>query len=115
MTLTDPIVRKNYFWKNLALRPKFEVQSAHLSGKQYTKNKKQNNLHCAITEPFEINYHDHLCDDTKHNGVFVDHVLRDLIVNYNILNRACENKLITPHTRINILLDDFNHWLMSLT
>ena len=79
--------------------------------------KKQNkkNLYCAVTEPFEIKYHDHISDDTIHNGVSVDHVLRELIVNYNISNRSCENRLITPHTRINILLDDFNHWLMILT
>ena len=67
------------FSQNLALRPKFEVQSAHFSGKQHT-------LHCAIAEPFEIKYHYHLSDDTKHDSVFVDHVLRDLIVKYNISN-----------------------------
>ena len=46
-----------YFSQNLSLRPKFEVQSAHFSGKQYT-------LHCAIAEPFENRYHYHLSDDT---------------------------------------------------
>ena len=65
--------------QNLALRPKFEAQSAHFSGKQYT-------LHYATVELFEINYHYYLSDDTKHDAVFVDHVLRDLIVNCNTSN-----------------------------
>ena len=67
------------FSQNLALRPKLEVQSAHFSNKQYT-------LHCAIATPFDRRYHYHLSDDTKHDGIFVDHVLRDLIANYNISN-----------------------------
>lgn len=65
------------FSQNLALRPKHEVQSAHFSNRQYT-------LHCAIVTPFEKKYHYHLSDDTKHDAVFVDHVLRDLIAEYSI-------------------------------
>lgn len=67
------------FSQNLTLRPKCEVQSAHFSNKQYT-------LHCAIVKPFEKKYHYHLSDDTKHDGIFVDHVLRDLISHYGIEN-----------------------------
>ena len=67
------------FSQNLALQPKLEVKSAHFFNKQYT-------LHCAIATPFDRRYHYHLSDDNKHNGIFVDHVLRDLIANYNISN-----------------------------
>lgn len=67
------------FSQNIAIRPKFEVQSAHFSNKQYT-------LHSAIATPFERKYHYHLSDDTKHDGMFVDQVLRDLIAQYNIAN-----------------------------
>ncbi len=65
--------------QNLALRPKDEVQTAHYSGKQFT-------LHCAIVDPTEKRYHYHLSDDTNHDAVFVDHVLRDLIKKYEIKN-----------------------------
>ena len=65
------------FSQNLSLRPKYEVQSAHFSGKQYT-------LHCAIVEPFDTRYHYHLSDDTKHDPFYVDQVLRDIIVKYDI-------------------------------
>ena len=67
------------FSMNLALRPKDEVQSAHFSGKQFT-------LHFAIVEPFDHRYHYHLSDDTKHDGIFVDNVLRDIISKYDIKN-----------------------------
>lgn len=67
------------FSQNLSLRPKDEAQSAHFSGKQFT-------LHCAIVEPTEYRYHYHISDDTKHDGIFVDHVLRDIIEKYDIKN-----------------------------
>ena len=67
------------FSQNLSLRPKYEVQSAHFSGKQYT-------LHCTIAEPFDTPYHYHLNDDTKHDPFYVDHVLRDIIIKYDIKN-----------------------------
>ena len=67
------------FSQNLSIRPKLEVQSAHFSNKQYT-------LHCAIAKPFDKQYHYHLSKDNKHDGIFVDHVLRDLIVHYNFSN-----------------------------
>ena len=65
------------FSQNLALRPKHVVQSAHFSGKQFS-------LHCAITEPFEKRYFYHLSDDTKHDGIFVDLVIRNIIQRYAI-------------------------------
>ena len=67
------------FSQNLSLRPKDEVQSAHFSGRQFT-------LHCAIVEPTEQRYHYHLSNDTKHDGIFVDHVIRDIIQQYDINN-----------------------------
>ena len=64
--------------QNLALRPKDEVQSAHFSGKQFT-------LHCAIVDPVDgSRYNFQLSDDTTHDPEFVDHVLRDLIIRYDI-------------------------------
>ena len=67
------------FSENLSLRPKYEVQLAHFSGKQYT-------LHWAIAEPFDTRYHYHLNDDTKHDPFYVDQVLRDIIIKYDIRN-----------------------------
>ena len=67
------------FSQKLSLRPKDKVQSAHLSGRQFT-------LHCAIVEPTEKRYHYHLSNDTKHDGIFVDHVIRDIIQQYDINN-----------------------------
>ena len=80
-----PLMRDGYqgkyieldFSQHLALRPKHEVLSAHFSGKQFT-------LHCVIVEPFQTRYHYHLSDDTKHDGIFVDQVLRDIILKYDI-------------------------------
>ena len=67
------------FSESLALRPKHEAQSAHFSGKQHT-------LHCAIFRQGDTIFHHHLSDDTKHDSVFVDKVLRDLICQYDIKN-----------------------------
>ena len=67
------------FSQNLAIRPKLQVQSVYFSNTQYT-------LHYAIAKSFDKQYHYHLSDDTEHDGIFVDHVLRDLIVHYNISN-----------------------------
>ena len=50
-----------------------------LLNKQYT-------LHCPIPKPFGKHYHYYLSDHTKQEGIFVDHVLRDLIIRYNISN-----------------------------
>ena len=67
------------FSQNLALRPKDEVQSADFSGKQFI-------LQCSIVNPVNNRYHFHLSDDTNHDGVFVDHVIRDIIAKYDIKN-----------------------------
>ena len=67
------------FSENLALRPKHEAPSAHFSGKQHI-------LHCAIFFPGDIIFHYHLSDDTKHDPVFVDEVLRDLVRQYDMKN-----------------------------
>ena len=67
------------FSQNHAIRLKLEVQSFHFSNKQYT-------LHCAIAKPFDKQYHYRLSDNIKHDNIFVDHVLRDLIIHYNISN-----------------------------
>ena len=85
---TFPLMKEAYdgmyieldFSQNLALRPKDEVQSAHFSGKQFT-------LHCSIVDPVGYRYHFHLSDDTTHDPVFVDQVLRELIRKYDIKNQ----------------------------
>ena len=58
--------------QNLALCPKDEGQSAHFSGEQFT-------FHCTIVDPVNHRYHFYLSDDTNHDGVFVDQVIRDII------------------------------------
>ena len=67
------------FSQNLSLRPKDEVQSTYFCGKQFT-------LHCAIVEPADYRYHYHITGDTKHDPIFVDQVIRDIITHYNIRN-----------------------------
>ena len=64
------------FSQNLALQAKDNVQAAHFAGKQFT-------LHCAIVERVKFRYHYHIIDYTKHDSVFVDHVIRDIIVRYH--------------------------------
>ena len=79
-----PIVKESFqgtyieldFSENIAIKPKFEVQEAHFSGKQYT-------LHCSIVEPGMNEYVYHLCDDTKHDPVFVNEVLEDIFTKRN--------------------------------
>ena len=79
-----PLMKESYngkyieldFSQNLALRPKDEVQSALFSGKQFT-------LHYSIVNPVHSRYHFHLSDDTTHYPVFVDHVLRNIIIKYD--------------------------------
>ena len=55
------------------------AMSAHFSNKQYAR-------HCTIVKPFDKQYNYHLSDDTKQDGIFVDHVLRDLIIHSNNSN-----------------------------
>ena len=78
------------FSQNISLRPKDKVQSSHSSGRQFT-------LHCAIFDPSEMRYHYHLSDDTKHDAVFVDHVLRDIIAMYGIKSEDfCIQMIMLP-------------------
>ena len=80
-----PILKEHYdgkdieldFSQNLSLRPKDEVQSAHFCRKQFT-------LHCTIAEPDPYRYHVHINDYTKHDPLFVDYVVRDIIEKYGI-------------------------------
>ena len=84
-----PIVKESFqgtyieldFSENIAIKPKFEVQEAHFSGKQYT-------LHCSIVEPGMNKYIYHLCDDTKYDPVFVNEVLEDIFTKRNIKNET---------------------------
>ena len=69
------------FSENIAIKPKFEVQEAQFSGKQYS-------LHCSIVEPGINKYVYHLCDDTKHDPIFVDEVLEDIFTKRNIKNET---------------------------
>ena len=71
--------KKVDFSQNVSFRPKAEVQSAHVLGKQFT-------LYCAIVEPVENRYLFHLSSDRKHDGRIVDQALRDIISAYEIQN-----------------------------
>ena len=64
------------------MKAKDEVQEAHYSGKQYT-------LHCSLLDPpnpYKFIYH--LSDDTIHDGLFVETVLRDIIQLQNFHNQV---------------------------
>ena len=69
------------FSENLALKPKFEVQDAHFSRKQYS-------LHCAIVKPGENKYVYHLSGDTNHDPVFVHEVLENIFQQWDIKNET---------------------------
>ena len=63
------------------MKPKFEAQDAHFSGKRFT-------LHRAIVEPEGPKYAYHLSDDTTHDSFFVHHVFADIITTRNINNQT---------------------------
>ena len=65
----------------MALKPKFEVQDVHFSGKQLS-------LHCLIVEPGEKKYVYHLSDDTNHDPIFVNEVLEDIFERWEIKNET---------------------------
>ena len=65
------------FSKNLALKPKYEVQDAHFSGKQYS-------LHYSSVEPGDNECVYCLSDDTNREPVFVNEVLEDIFKHGNI-------------------------------
>ena len=62
------------------MKPKFEVQDAHFSGKQFS-------LHCVIIEPGENNYVYHLSDDINHDPVFVHEVLQNIFQRWDIKSK----------------------------
>ena len=80
------------FSENIAIKPKFEVQEAHFSGKQYT-------LHCSIVGPVMNEYVYHLCDNTKHDPVFVNEVLEEIFTKRNIKNETVIIKSDNAHTQ----------------
>ena len=71
------LMKDGYFGKHseqdfcqiLAICPKHEVQSIHFAGKQITS-------HCAI----------HTCHNTKHNRLFVELALGDIMREHQIQN-----------------------------
>ena len=63
------------------MKPKFEAQDAHFSGKQFT-------LHCAIVEPEVPKYVYHLSDDITHDSFIVHHVITGIITTRNINNQT---------------------------
>ena len=69
------------FSENLAFKPKFEVQDAHFSGKQFT-------LHCSIVTPGPVKYVYHLSDDTNHDPTFVHAVVKDIFDRWSIKNET---------------------------
>ena len=77
--ITLPLIHESFngkcieidFSENIAMKPKFEVQDAHFSGKQYS-------LHCSVVEPGIQKYFYHLSDDTTHDPEFVHKVLVDV-------------------------------------
>ena len=73
------------FSDNIAMKPKFEVQDAHFSGKQYS-------LYCSIIEPETQKYFYHLTDDTTHDPEFVHEVLFDLFYKLSIKNETIRIK-----------------------
>ena len=83
------------FSQNLSLRPTYDVQSAHFSGKQFT-------LQFAIIEPFDTCYHYHLSNDTKHDPFCVDQVLRISPSNMISKTRICGSKAIMHQSSIKI-------------
>ena len=76
------------FSENLSLKPKFEVQSAHFSGKQYS-------LQCLIVKPGENKYVYNLSDATNHDSIFANEVLEDLYKCWEIKDEAIIIKSFT--------------------
>ena len=74
-----PLIRESFngkyiemdFSENIAMKPKFEVQDAHFSGKRYS-------LHCSVVEPGTEKYFYHLSEDKTHGSEFIHEVLIDL-------------------------------------
>ena len=75
-TSEDPILTLDYS-QNISLKPKYEVQAAHFSGRQ-------NTLHCAYIQHKgeDTNYIYHLTGDTNHDSVLSMAIIEDIIQNY---------------------------------
>ena len=69
------------FSENIAMKPKFEVQDEHFSGKQYS-------LHCSVVKTGTQKYFYHLSDDTTHDPEFVHEILVDLFDKFSIKNET---------------------------
>ena len=52
-----------------------------------TKKGKKFTLHCSVVDPVHSRYRFHLSDDTTLDPVFVDPVLRDIFIKYDIRNQ----------------------------
>ena len=81
-----PMIRESFsgkldFSENVGLKPKHEVQNAHFSGKQYS-------LHCSIVKPGDNKYVFHLSDDTNHDPLFANEILKDIFKRWNIKDEA---------------------------
>ena len=63
------------------MKPKFEVQDAHFSGKRYS-------LHCSVVEPGTEKYFYHLSEDKTHGPEFIHEVLIDLFDKLSIKNKT---------------------------
>ena len=100
MKNTLPLIRELFnrkciemdFSDNIAMKPKFEVQDGHFSGKQYS-------LHCSVVEKGTQKYFYHLSDDTTHDPEFVHEVLVDLFDKLSIKNETIMIKSDNPPTQ----------------
>ena len=74
-------------------------------------------LHCSTVNSVNTRYHFHLSDDTNHDSIFLDHVIRDIIDKYNTQNEdlwiqsdnassQCKNKY--SFGLLNKLASEFN-------
>ena len=59
-------------------------------------SEKQFTLHCSIVDPIGSQYHFYLSDDIIHDPVFVDHVLRNIVIKYDIRNQDLWIQSDTP-------------------
>ena len=71
------------FSQNIALKIKNDVQTAHFLGKQQS-------VHCSIVidENDALSYVYHVSDDTGQDPTFIDEVLNDIFLRWNICNET---------------------------
>ena len=109
-----PVLREKYahckyihldFSENINITPKFEVQDAHFSGKQYS-------LHCMLLEPANpYKFVFHLSNNTTHDSAFVDLVLNDIFDLQNVWNETVLIKSDNCQEHISVLC----FWFISTT